>query len=619
MPPDATIAPPGLDDPFAGSIPTGGQSAAPSGPPSQLDDPYAGSIPTGWAGDETPPPTPDENLGWSDIFSQLKQGASRGFGQVGQTFGGEGSTDVPAGAAPWEWSDIAHPGRAAAKLAEKFGESAPTTATGLAGAAAGSALGPWGGIIGGGAGAAIGSALQTMGPEFQRELKSTPDDPNGAWDRALKSALTTGAFSGGAWSLFPMKFFSGPLRNAAFQIFVGQPGLAVGHQALTNVEHGQPATEGLGQAYASGAIGSAAPMVGGRIASAIGRRFGAEPAAVPGPDIVTPADIHAETNRRYGEIRDLGVTYPNHDELTQLRDGIRSDLVDKGFDPDLAPDSNVFRAVDKLTQPREGNPSVDFTDVDRSRRMLGNIWARALKTGDDPTRAAASSARTAINEWLSDPQRQVNAGVDGAVAQTLAGKVNLARQWSRADRAAQAWEATTELAKQSPNPEKYLRNAMQKIVNNRIKLGGKGGGASGDYPKEIVDSMQGLLNKGMWDKLAGSAPFRLFNPHSPFSWVMDMMAHSMHGAAGAAFPIGMQAASGVASHFANRPMREAPEDIAGRILQFPADAQRPPPPPTFSQRTGSAYSPYRFPIVPGQQQARGGKVVEALRLARRAS
>lgn len=597
-----------LDDPFAGSIPSGG-AAPTTGAANTYDDPFAGSIPTGAPidpNDQQQQASPAANLGWSDIFDQFKKGAGRAYGDItGQ------ETAPPEGAAPFEWSDILHPGRGAAKFAERTGESWPEVGPGLVGSAAGTALaGPVGGIIAGGGLAAAGAFAHQIRPFMKSELARTPDDPEGAFNRALTQAALGGGATGLAWGMFPAKFFAGPVKNAVFQALGVQPGIQVARQAAQNVAGGEDATKGLGEAYTEGAVGSAVPMFTNRLASGLGKKLGIGPVGEAPPEPMTPKDIHDETNNRYGEIRKLNITYPNHGELTGLRDEIRKELVDKGYDPDLAPDSSVFNAVDKLAKPREGNQSVDFTDIDRSRRMLGNIWARSLKNGDDPTRAAAGVARTAINEWLSNPDRQTAAGVDPNVAQNLSAMVTQARQWSRADRAAHAWDVTTELSKTAKDPEKYLRDAMKKIVDARIKLGGaegKSGGASGEYPKEVVDLMQEMLKPGMWNVIARNPGMRLFNPHSPLSWMMDMLLHSAHGMSGAAPVVGMQALEGLAQHFAERPIREAPGKVAGAINQFPPGAPQPAPQPTMMQRTLRGYSPYRSPpILPGGDMSQQG-------------
>src|SRR5258706_1813016 len=80
---------------------------------------------------------------------------------------------------------------------------------------------------GGAGGAAAGAALQTIGPEFARELKKNPQDPDGSWTKAVESSMVSGAASGASWALFPMKVFNGPLKNLAFQAFGVQPGVNV--------------------------------------------------------------------------------------------------------------------------------------------------------------------------------------------------------------------------------------------------------------------------------------------------------------------------------------------------------------------------------------------------------
>lgn len=166
-------------------------------------------------------------------------------------------------AKPYEWSDLTSPiSRGLPKVAYQIGKSAPTIGAGIVGGAAGSPAGPAGTVVGGATGAAAGAALQAIGPSFSAELRKSPNDPEGAWDRALKQAEISGLFSGAGWAAFPLKFFQGPLKNLAFQAFGVQPGIAMGEQATQNIAVGKDATENLGQAYVQGAVGTAVPALG---------------------------------------------------------------------------------------------------------------------------------------------------------------------------------------------------------------------------------------------------------------------------------------------------------------------------------------------------------------------
>jgi hypothetical protein len=198
----------------------------------------------------------------------------RDLAQTGTALAGgrpdaEGQTS--AAAAPLQWADLLSPGSMLApKLAYQIGQSWPTMAGGIAGTAVGVAAagGPEDplslitGLGGGALGAGMMSGLQSFGNYFGDELQKTPGDPNGAYNRAFDRAKVSGVFSGVAWAAFPARAFQGPLKNMMFQAFGVQPAVNMAHQAADNALTGKPLTEGLGQAYTQGAIGTL-PIAGG--------------------------------------------------------------------------------------------------------------------------------------------------------------------------------------------------------------------------------------------------------------------------------------------------------------------------------------------------------------------
>lgn len=215
-----------------------------------------------------------------DIGEAALQGIKRGIGDVGQsvTLNTSRASEASPAAADFEWGDAAEPlAKAGPKIAYRLGQGSPTLAAGVAGGVAGSLVSPGiGTAIGGVGGAAAGAALQTVGPSFSEELRRTPQDPDEAWDRALKHAAVAGAFSGASWALFGSNFFEGPLKQLAFQAFGVQPGAAVAEKATQNAISGDPITKDLGKAYVEGAVGTSVPMLGHM---ALKGRFG-EPASV---------------------------------------------------------------------------------------------------------------------------------------------------------------------------------------------------------------------------------------------------------------------------------------------------------------------------------------------------
>jgi hypothetical protein len=110
------------------------------------------------------------------------------------------------------------------------------------------------------------NGLQSFGNYFGDELRKTPGDPDGAYNRAFERATVSGVFSGAAWAAFPAGAFQGPLKNVMknimFQAFGVQPAINMGHQAADNALTGKPLAEGLGKAYTQGAIGTLPIAVG---------------------------------------------------------------------------------------------------------------------------------------------------------------------------------------------------------------------------------------------------------------------------------------------------------------------------------------------------------------------
>ena len=212
------------------------------------------------------PPVDDSMPGPGEA---LVQGIGAGIGHTLQAPGalagkapGEDIPPSPA-AAPMEWGDVASPySKLLPKVAYGLGQSAPTLAGGIAGGLAGSLVGPEGTLLGGAAGAGLGAAAQSVAPFFKEELQKAPGDPNGAYTRALERAGTSGAFSALGWAAFPMRLAEGPLKQIMFQTFGVQAPISAAEQGVQNVIQGRPTTEGMGRAYASGAVGAAIPLTG---------------------------------------------------------------------------------------------------------------------------------------------------------------------------------------------------------------------------------------------------------------------------------------------------------------------------------------------------------------------
>jgi hypothetical protein len=235
------------------------------------------------------------------VFEAGRQGfvsSLRNLQQTGQAIIGETPTEYqqsPA-AAPYEWGDIWTPSSAAAKTAYRLAESSPTLGGGVAGAAAGTAINPGLGTVAGGAlGAGAASMAQQFGPYFAKRLKETPEDPDGAYNKALEDASISGAFSAGSWAAFPLKAFSGPIKNMMFQAFGVQPAVGMTQKAVENVRQGQPTGQDLGQAYVESAVGTAVPMAGHAIVSKAISPTAPKVTqeAAPGPEVTKAPEVAA--------------------------------------------------------------------------------------------------------------------------------------------------------------------------------------------------------------------------------------------------------------------------------------------------------------------------------------
>jgi hypothetical protein len=231
-----------------------------------------------------PPPAPMPGM-----FGALSQGLGASVRDLAVTATSAFSPpnvandDSPA-AAPFGWSDLGSPfGQLGPKAAYRLGRSFPTLAGGVAGGVIGGGIGSpvgpegtaAGALIGGSLGAAAVSAAQTLGPAYAAELQKTPNDQEGAWQRAWTQAAISGVFSGAAWALFPARFFQGPVKQLVFQAFGVQPAVSVAEKATRNILEGRPAQEGLGEAYGEGVVGTLTPALGHAAVRVLGRNIGA--------------------------------------------------------------------------------------------------------------------------------------------------------------------------------------------------------------------------------------------------------------------------------------------------------------------------------------------------------
>ena len=197
------------------------------------------------------------DTGWTGALTSGLATAIRNPMQTAQAL----TTGKPTGEAadivaaePITWSDLKNPSTLGKKFVYQFAANAPVMAGGIAGGALGAGLtaetGP--GAIGGAAlgsavGATLASAATSLGPDFANELKATPDDPNGAFNRAMIKTGIGATFTGASFAAFGAAPFQSTLKNLMFQAFAVQPGIAATQQAAENVAAGKPVTEGIAE------------------------------------------------------------------------------------------------------------------------------------------------------------------------------------------------------------------------------------------------------------------------------------------------------------------------------------------------------------------------------------
>jgi hypothetical protein len=402
-----------LDDPFD-ALPSAGQAWA-SGAADDWVTP-----PSSTASDPLAQYLPKQQMPGTWTATQQGLGAAiRNYGQTAQALRGETPTEFqesPA-AAPYQWSDVYNLASSGIpKTAYRLAKSAPTLGGGLVGAGIGTAAtgNPIGTIAGGAAGAGFASAAQELGPYFARRLKENPSDPDAAFNAALKDASISGAFSSASWAAFPLRAFQGPLKNIMFQAFGVQPGIGIAQKAVSNIREGQPAGDGLGEAYVEGAVGTAVPVLGHAIIGGGTRALRGR----PGAEAVEPeAQPTAE------------IPYPNAPEsiqkffdATRGRPGTpgaeagtnRAQLAISGDDFYAAERRKTQQAIDEINRLRgnkdaaaeageHGDP--DFLrglirSGDRSARMMGIAFRNAA---DAFAQVRSGVAQREIHPaWLSD-------------------------------------------------------------------------------------------------------------------------------------------------------------------------------------------------------------------------
>lgn len=216
------------------------------------------------------PSAPARNAGLGEVITTA---ATQPFRDIAQTYqgitGGKPAAKTPGitAAEPITLADVKDP----ALLGKKFVYGLLSSSPEMAGAIMGGAMGAGPAAVTGpgapvvealsvGAGAALGHAVRAFGPAFGEELKKSPGDPDGAFNRAWVNTGISSAFTGGGFAAFGIAPFASTLKNLMFQGIGIQAPLAAGEQAVSNIREGKPALEGAADAAFAGAAGTMAPM-----------------------------------------------------------------------------------------------------------------------------------------------------------------------------------------------------------------------------------------------------------------------------------------------------------------------------------------------------------------------
>jgi hypothetical protein len=261
----------------------------------------------------TGPEAPQPPATYLGILGRGILRGSENVQQSAQTVSGGTPTESQTPQADYEQpttlSDLWHPSTLLDKTLFQFAKSYPTIAgtvlAGGAGMAAGAAI-PGagetgtsevaGGLIGAAAGAGLTSAFQALGPIYAAELKKNPNNPDMAFDAALKQAGEEGAIGAVAQAAFGFAPFKSVIKNVFMQAGLVQPGIAATGTALQDVSQGKTAAE-IGSDVTSAAIGAVTGTAAGEAAHAGYRYVGGKlvPNTADNTPPVDPANTAALT------------------------------------------------------------------------------------------------------------------------------------------------------------------------------------------------------------------------------------------------------------------------------------------------------------------------------------
>lgn len=235
-------------------------------------------------------PKEPKDEGYFGAATRGVSNALKGFSQTAEVATGkkpaEEEREPTLAEQPMEWNDFRHPTTAAKKAILGLAESSPAMVAFGAGAAATTPFaGPVAGLGAGAMAAAVTTGAQSLGPKFAHELKLTPQDPDGAYNRAVASTALESGIAGVGFAAFGWAPFRSGVKNLLFQAMGVQPGVSVAGKAATNVAEGKPVGEDVTSGVPGAIIGTAAPAIahaaGAAGARAIGRALRPGESAAP--------------------------------------------------------------------------------------------------------------------------------------------------------------------------------------------------------------------------------------------------------------------------------------------------------------------------------------------------
>jgi hypothetical protein len=204
-----------------------------------------------------------EDTGFIDAAKQGLLTPIRGGAQTAQSITGkpQASANKPIKAAePMGWSDLKDPKLLGEKALYGFAASFPEMAGFMAGSVVGGGPETPIGMGTGALGAAIAHTAVSFGPAFRSELDQSPNDPDGAFNRAMAKTGVGSVATGLGFAAFgAVNPFQSGLKNLVFQAFGVQPAISGAGEAATNVMEGKPATEGLAASYPAAVLGTVVP------------------------------------------------------------------------------------------------------------------------------------------------------------------------------------------------------------------------------------------------------------------------------------------------------------------------------------------------------------------------